>query len=1039
MIPFEQALQRRTLLRRISTLLEAQHVLILAPGGYGKSMLLEQLASQRPATHMIALRELGRDLALLQQTLTPLLKNPRATLLIDDLHLLNDDPELLPWICSILTNLSSARLVLSARQLDLPLQPDDTLRRSVALLQRADLAFSAAESHAMGYPEAWYQRSSGWPLALALMEQIEAIGIQQPDAATEYLLDNLADAALPALPSELASFLHATAIPRRFNQALAAVCTGLDAAMVECRIADILRRGLFLERLDAGWFQYHDLIRAALLRQQSAEALQQGFLQATEWFAAQGDQEQEIEHAIEGRLDEHAAMALLRLPRSFIWAGNRQRTYRRWVLALPEAVRAAHPQLLAILAHSGLDIGWRNEARVWLDQATAYAEAAQNVQAHAYIALAEARAAFYAGDAAAAIQFCDQVLSSDPPVERLRRAALVLKGNANGYINRFSSARYLYEQALRLPDDDYTRPAPSIRYNLVIVILIPLGAYAAAQKLLEQDTSYYATRPLERAWILLAWASLYEAIGDWPALARTLDEIDQAEAQAEQADEDNFWSLWWRMLLQIGVGHYTAAAQLSEQTTPQAVDDERRIYLAIAQVWLARRQGQHQEACRIASATLDSISEIPLYQGILALEQALAALHTSEPVGLRPEIGYLVQLRSLSSMHRLRALLAIRCHRAADPNWKRHAQAALRQRQRYGYANILIRRDPDLGCAFWTICLIENLAVSEASAALIEIGDLPTITALLRSSNAAVRSRVATLLAAMAKEEAIPALMEALNTEQNKQAKTAISAALDQLEQLDAPPLEVRLMGQFQVLRAGQAISRSAWQRPAVERLFQYFALHQGQMLHRDQLLEDLWPDGDPETTRASFRTMLSWMRRAIEPYLRPKTPARYLTITGESYCFGKAAVHVDLLCFEQLMAKILAQPDNLSINDSLLQALEAWQPLLPELPYEPWTLEPRERSRDHYVAGCMLLGQHYLDRRQLVQAADWATRVIKVAAWHEEAYQLLMRAQARQGQPTTALKTYTTLQRALQRELDAPPSELSEWLAERLRRGEAI
>ncbi|MFN3331493.1 MAG: BTAD domain-containing putative transcriptional regulator, partial [Caldilinea sp.] len=68
-----------------------------------------------------------------------------------------------------------------------------------------------------------------------------------------------------------------------------------------------------------------------------------------------------------------------------------------------------------------------------------------------------------------------------------------------------------------------------------------------------------------------------------------------------------------------------------------------------------------------------------------------------------------------------------------------------------------------------------------------------------------------------------------------------------------------------------------------------------------------------------------------------------------------------------------------------------------------------------------------------------WAERALARAPWLEEGYQALMRAHARLDQRSLALKRYADVVAALERELGAPPSPLTEWLAERLRRGEEI
>ena len=79
------------------------------------------------------------------------------------------------------------------------------------------------------------------------------------------------------------------------------------------------------------------------------------------------------------------------------------------------------------------------------------------------------------------------------------------------------------------------------------------------------------------------------------------------------------------------------------------------------------------------------------------------------------------------------------------------------------------------------------------------------------------------------------------------------------------------------------------------------------------------------------------------------------------------------------------------------------------------------------------------LDIDKPIDAAGWAERVIAIAPWSEEGWQELIRAQARQGNRTLALKSYEAAVAALKRELDAPPSSVLEWLAKRLRADEEI
>ena len=101
--------------------------------------------------------------------------------------------------------------------------------------------------------------------------------------------------------------------------------------------------------------------------------------------------------------------------------------------------------------------------------------------------------------------------------------------------------------------------------------------------------------------------------------------------------------------------------------------------------------------------------------------------------------------------------------------------------------------------------------------------------------------------------------------------------------------------------------------------------------------------------------------------------------------------------------------------------------------------MEPRERLQNLYLQGCLYAASALLDVDRANEAAAWADRAVTLAPWLEEGWMELIRAQARGGNRTLALKTYATAVEALQRELDAPPSPALAWLAKRLRAGQDI
>jgi DNA-binding SARP family transcriptional activator len=287
----------------------------------------------------------------------------------------------------------------------------------------------------------------------------------------------------------------------------------------------------------------------------------------------------------------------------------------------------------------------------------------------------------------------------------------------------------------------------------------------------------------------------------------------------------------------------------------------------------------------------------------------------------------------------------------------------------------------------------------------------------------------------------MPLLQDALRRERHAQVRQAIAAALEALESLPPPPLEIRLLGRFEVRRGGQLLPDSAWPRPAVARLLQYFALHRRQWLTRERILEDLWPERDPEEAEEIFRRLFSWLHQVLEPAVRPKGPFRYFASAGESLRFDPHdVVKVDVEQMEtEIRRALAARPMNRGTWAALAARLEEWPLLLPGAPYDAWLIPHQERWRSLRTEAAQALAEDALVLQEPVEAIRWAERAIEEAPWLEEGYQVLMRAWSRLGQRARALRVYEEAVEALRRELQVPPAPLTRWLAERLRRGEPI
>ncbi|MBK8986617.1 MAG: winged helix-turn-helix domain-containing protein [Chloroflexi bacterium] len=1048
-------IRRPRLLEQMAALLGEGHLFINAPAGYGKTLLLQSLQTERPYTYFIPLSPADSDPAALRERLEPL-RQAENTLLLDDVHHLLEADATITWLKQQMRQ-AQPRWVLAGRQ---PLFPatDLALYGKINQLGLAEMAFDDRETRAwLGdrRPDraTWQQQLEGWPLGLALLKNLGDAADPQP-IAEKQLFEYLTEQMFAALPPDLQRFMTVTAVPLTFTPTLAA--TLLPDSDPDAAVQSLLTRNLFLYHdIQTGSYRYHDLIRAFLRQQLTSTEFTTFLLMVINWLCENKQFSAAIEHALNGGLPEKAA-ALLAAPEAFveIRVNGRFLTHHRWISALPPEIVAERPLLLlrngAALFHLRAR---RREAWEFLHRGVALAEAGSRT---ADYRLGLRYMAFFHGDEGHNQQALTlyQRLIAMPDLDAVQKiAALQDMISLHAFLAQFDQAQRCYLEVQTLTAGTQPHRGLIEQVNFASLVLAARGQRASAHAMLTTALHEVAAQNNFQDLLLIRrnLGHLLLDQGDWAGQRENLTALEAIVAQAELVDERIQWSLQHdRGLLAVGDGRFAAAAALftAGRESPEVQESPLlRTLFGAAMVWLHRRQGQYQSAIQLADKLLAVRTEFPYYEGRLALERDIAALLSAladgdlEGFQLTPQTRALIPMRARAELVRLRMMLAIICWRQSNPRWRRLARRVLVEGERPLYGQLLTTRDPELAAAFWKILLVEGLEPARTDAALRQIGQSSSLLPLLRYQDGFVRGRAATLLAQIGQEEAMPALATAVAAETNKEIKKGLHTALTRLESLPPPPLHLCLMGDFRAQRGEDALRAEDFHRPIVARLLQYFALHAGQPIPRDQILEDLWPDGDPEKTAVSFRTINSHLRSALDPFMRPRGPNRYIVVERDVYRFDPySVVGSDVAQFTRQVDQALAAGDLDDDGlDALSDALAGYAPLLPDLPYADWLLEPRQQLEDLYLEGCLCAAEAYLSRRQWVQSQTWLRRGLQVAPWLEKAWQMLMRAYARQGHRTLALKAYQEAVAALERELGVGPSELTLWLVGKVQNDEPI
>jgi DNA-binding SARP family transcriptional activator len=250
----------------------------------------------------------------------------------------------------------------------------------------------------------------------------------------------------------------------------------------------------------------------------------------------------------------------------------------------------------------------------------------------------------------------------------------------------------------------------------------------------------------------------------------------------------------------------------------------------------------------------------------------------------------------------------------------------------------------------------------------------------------------------------------------------------DELE----PRLRVRLLGLFNVNVDGVELPESAWQqRRAAKSLIKLLAIEPSHTLHRDQILQILWPDASVDSATNSFGKALHAARRALESSLPARGQSSYLHLRSDVLSFDTENVWVDIDHFRKLADEALRQGD-VRAHETALAAYTG--ELLPEDRYENWVSDHAGGLTASYVH-LLLTGAEALERHGSVdKAVAWLRRALKEDETREDIHRRLMRLHLQAGNRHEALRQYLECREVLRREVDAEPEPETEALYEAIR-----
>lgn len=243
--------------------------------------------------------------------------------------------------------------------------------------------------------------------------------------------------------------------------------------------------------------------------------------------------------------------------------------------------------------------------------------------------------------------------------------------------------------------------------------------------------------------------------------------------------------------------------------------------------------------------------------------------------------------------------------------------------------------------------------------------------------------------------------------------------------------LEIHLLGPFRVTVDGRMVAEHQWPRPRPKLLVKLLALQPHHQLHREQVMELLWPEQEPESAGNNLHKAIHMARRALEPTLKAGADSHFiLTREQQVHLSAPGGLWIDAEAFEQAAARALKSSDPQAYE----QALALYEgDLLIEDPYEDWTTTRREHLRALRRDLLVKLSRLYEAQGQRQQSIARLKEVVTLDPSNEEAHRQLMRLYALAGDRQQALRQYQQCRKDLRREFDAEPDQATVKLHEQI------
>lgn len=234
----------------------------------------------------------------------------------------------------------------------------------------------------------------------------------------------------------------------------------------------------------------------------------------------------------------------------------------------------------------------------------------------------------------------------------------------------------------------------------------------------------------------------------------------------------------------------------------------------------------------------------------------------------------------------------------------------------------------------------------------------------------------------------------------------------------------VAVLGPLEVTVHGKRVT--GWGGQRNRNLLQYLVLHMKRPVHREVLMEVLWPGYSYTSARNNLNVCLYGLRQALQAGTRE---GRFVLYNDGRYLFDPELTwQVDRTEFVSLIARARSEAQVGQTRHAIELyegAVRLWRgPLFEDDPPCEWFAAEQRSLQELYLQALEELADLYLAGHDFRAASDTAQRVLEEDACRESAHRVLMRCYSRQHQQSLIARQFQLCVSALRREFSLSPTD---------------